>query len=134
MAHIIPNEQHSKRVLYPTALTEYKEKQFTGCPDKVQLSTFTAADFAAGARKLRRNRERRRTAFAARGGHDAARAPGMFHERNLRARRATAARAALRQWALKRKKAREKFPRVACVDAPRGFLYDELQRAVSSVG
>jgi hypothetical protein len=44
MANIIPNEQHSKRVLYPVALSQYKEKQFTGSPAKVQLS---AADFGA---------------------------------------------------------------------------------------
>src|SRR4029077_14129880 len=39
MADIVPYEQHSERVLYPSALTRYKEKQFTGCPYKVQLGT-----------------------------------------------------------------------------------------------
>ena len=48
MADIIPNEQHSKRVLYPVALSRYKEKQFTGSPGKVQLS---AAGVPAIARK-----------------------------------------------------------------------------------
>src|ERR1700740_1194164 len=38
MADIIPNEQHSRRVLYLLALMRYEEKQFTGCPDKVQLT------------------------------------------------------------------------------------------------
>jgi hypothetical protein len=45
MAHIIPNEQHSERVLYQTALNNFREKQFTGSPGKVQLTaahkTFT---------------------------------------------------------------------------------------------
>src|SRR6266436_4153682 len=39
MADIIPNEQHSKRVLYPVTLSRCKEKQFTGSPDKVQLTS-----------------------------------------------------------------------------------------------
>jgi hypothetical protein len=38
MADIIPNEQHSKRVLYPTHPILNKEKQFTGTLGKVQLA------------------------------------------------------------------------------------------------
>jgi hypothetical protein len=45
MAHIIPNEQHCKRVLYSIALTRYKEKQFTGCPAKVQLNAEVTIHF-----------------------------------------------------------------------------------------
>src|SRR5713226_396698 len=53
MAHIIPNEQHSKRVLYPIALIRYKEKQFTGCPHKVQLSVAVASKQIFAADELR---------------------------------------------------------------------------------
>jgi hypothetical protein len=75
MADIIPYEQHSERVLYsqlsaPTAFSNFREKQFTGSPNKVQL--------AAADKKFH--------------------APPQF------------------------------------VDAPRCVLYDELHRAVSSVG
>src|SRR5437879_11869475 len=55
MADIIPNEQHSKRVLYPVTLSRYKEKQFTASPGKVQL---TAAEFGAIARKKKLERRR----------------------------------------------------------------------------
>jgi hypothetical protein len=64
MAHIIPNEQHSKRVLYPIALTRYKEKQFTGCPAKVQLSAEVIihfVDFGARTAKETRSRHGRAT-------------------------------------------------------------------------
>src|SRR5712691_7566290 len=37
MADIITNQEHSRGVLYPTALNNFKEKQFTGSPAKVQL-------------------------------------------------------------------------------------------------
>jgi hypothetical protein len=55
MADIIPNEQHSKLVLYPVALSRYKEKQFTGSPAKVQLS---AAGFRVIAGKKNFTRRR----------------------------------------------------------------------------
>src|SRR5216684_1278064 len=35
---IIPNQKHSNGVLCPPTLSDYKEKQFTGCPAKVQLA------------------------------------------------------------------------------------------------
>jgi hypothetical protein len=38
MADIIPNEQHSERFLCPTTLSNFREKQFTGYPHKVQGS------------------------------------------------------------------------------------------------
>jgi hypothetical protein len=38
MAHIIPNEQHPNVSFNPTALSNFREKQFTGSPNKVQLA------------------------------------------------------------------------------------------------
>jgi hypothetical protein len=76
MANIIPNQQHSSGVLYPTALNNYKEKQFTGSLAKVQLSEVQTPRIA-----------RKKVAYL-----------------------------------------------LQFVDALRCFLYDELQRAVSSVG
>jgi hypothetical protein len=39
MADIIANEQHSNVSFNPTALSNFREKQFTGSPNKVQLAT-----------------------------------------------------------------------------------------------